>query len=231
MRFALLIFLFSLNAFATAPDAKDSAFLLEEPMSQSTRSHAFDWIAGGLEVEAAYGSVNEANNYLSWLYHFGVSYPVGKSILLRGAVRSVSVAGTASSENLARTPYMQAAQPERKEIMLGVGYPLLAGRSFSRLSPWLSDLDHVLFLQGGLRYAFFPTNESFLNTETPRPLPGQRVVAYTFAGEVGLRFKVGLPRSLGVFMEWTAATALKGRDADIPYWSIFMGGLTWNFGG
>jgi hypothetical protein len=226
--FSLLVFLLHSQNQAWSSE-RDSAFLFEEPISESSHSHKFDWVSQGLEFEVAYAPLFEKNNFSSYMYHFGLNRAVTGSIIGRFALRTVHVASTNSTNMLALTPFSQAAQGERTELMLGLGFPLLAGRSFSRLSPILTDLDHVFQAQAAIHYTRYPVAKDLMANDPPSPLPGQRVLAYTFAAELGLRFKIGLPRALSLFTEFDIDLPITNSDPDLPYWAVVLLGMSWNF--
>ena len=129
---------------------------------------------------------------------------------------------------LSQTPFSQAAQASRTELAAGILFPLLAGRSFTRLSPWIADVDHVLSAVLNIHYSFYPSWSHLTGGPAPDPLPGQRVINYRFAGEIGLQFKVGLPHALSVLAEWTYLRPA-ARDPDLPSWTSLTGGLSWAF--
>ncbi len=206
------------------------SWLLEEPLAQSRDPHFFDWWNNRFDIEAGINAVNESNNFKSQSYNFGLMYGLTNAVALRAVYRQIQVSGSASSDVVGQTPYAQAAQSAHSELMLGVVIPLLAGRSFTRFSPWMGDLDHVLSFIAGGHYSFYPTLGHPFGGPAPDPLAGQFPITYRYAGEAGLQLKVGLPHALSAFVEFEYEIPLSARNPDLPSWTTLGGGLAWSFG-
>jgi hypothetical protein len=226
---AALILAFATAAAPLAARAADglpvsaSGLLVEETLSQSPDPHAYDWRKIPFQAELGYGSVEEGNSFKSRFYSLGVASSIAPSWLARATVRSVETSSTGSSDALAHTPYSQAAQPSRYEILLGGGYALLEGRSATPLSPRMTDLGHALYVIGGLQYNYFPSRD-------PEPVPAMRAIYYDYCAEAGLRFQAYLPRAIGLSLEWTYSVPLTKADGDLPNWQRFAGNISWSFG-
>ena len=220
----------ALSAIVKSAESSGDAWLFEEPLAQSRDPHFFDWWKSRFDIEAGASSISEANNFRSYSCNLGVMYGLTNEIALRAMFRQVQVSGSASTAVVGQTPFAQGAQSARSELMLGVVVPLLAGRSFTRLSPWLGDLNHVLSFVTGAHYSFYPTLAHPLGGPRPEPLPGQLPITYHYAGELGMQLKISLPRSLSLFIEFEYLLPLANRNPDLPSWNTLGGGLAWSFG-
>lgn len=222
--FALVLFAFPC-AFAAEP--LSSASLIEEVISKTDHPRKYDWPNRSFEMNLGYAQVDEANNFeTSGLQLEGI-LPLGEGLLLRAGVRYFSTSTTAAGRMLQQTPYSQAVQPTRLELLAGAAYPLMEGRSATRLSPTVTDLEHAFFVLAGVHRNVFSIPGQ---DETPLT-PGMRAVKSPWVGEAGFRMQIYMPRSLGVYFEWQYNHAITGVDEDLSHWQTFAGGLSWGFGG
>ena len=203
--------------------ASSSGALVEEVMTQSSDPRAHDWRRPRFGLDLGYGAVHEENSFKTRSFSLGAFTSVSRGWIARGAVRMTTVEATGSSRSLAKTPFSQAGQPSRTELMAGAGYALLEGRSATPASPSITDLDHALYAIGGAQYNLFKSKDA-------EPISAMQAVYYDFAAEAGLRFEAYLPRSLGLALEWTYAVPLTGANPDLPGWQRFGGYLVWSFG-
>jgi hypothetical protein len=222
MRHLFFILLLTVTWRAEAAELSTSGTLVEEVISRSENAKAWDWRRYQIQIEAGYTTINESNSFTSKSYNIGLSRPVSRGWIARGQIRRAVISGTASSNAVSLTPFSQAAQPSRYEILGGAAYTLLDGRSSTLLSPKISDLGHALYAIGGLQYNYF-TNEE------PEPIPGMRALYYKFIAEAGLRFQVFLPEHLGIAFDWTYSLPVTSSDPDLNSWQRFTGSLTWSF--
>lgn len=229
MRGFLLILLMGASPAARAADVLTGGVLVDEVMSQSTSPHAYDWRKAAVEVEVGVDYVDEANNFDGNGWHVGAQMPFASGMMARMVLRRMYVHPSRAGELLEKTPYRQSAQVTRYEVGAGGGYALLEGRSMTRLSPWLSDFEHVLFFTGMAHY-----NEPNAATlpqkgdDTSR-LPGQRKAKYVFAIELGLRLQIFVPKSVGFFFEMDRQAGLRGSAPGLGAWQHFSTGALWSF--
>lgn len=220
----LIVMLSSSIAFAAVDVPSPSGTLVEEVMSHNPSDpHRYDWRKDSLTVELGYGNVVEYNSFRSESYQFGMFTPLGGGWIFRGTARRIATYGTSSSDKMALTPYSQVAQPSRYEFELGAGFALLDGRSQTALSPRLTDINHALYLIGGLQYNHY-------ESRADEPIPAMRAVYYSVVANVGLRLQIFLPHSLGFGFEWTYSFPFSKPDPDLTSWQRFGGVLSWSFG-
>lgn len=212
------------HAARAATEGSTSGWLVEEVLSESQNSHAFDWRRNPLLVEVGYALLQEENSFRSSAYTIGVATSFGDAWIGRVAYRKVRTQGSAASESLSQTPFSQAGQPSRNELLVGVGYALVDGRGATPLAPRITDVGSVLYALAGLQYNHFANKDS-------EPVPGMQAVYSPIVLEVGLREQVFLPQSFGFAVEWTISTPVKDRNPDLPNWQRFAGLLSWSFGG
>jgi hypothetical protein len=205
-----------------APFESTSGLLVEEILSETTDPHRYDWRRTSLQIEGGYAFTTEANSFESGGYGVGVARSIGTSFLGRLAWRHVETKTTPSAKLLSLTPFSQAAQPSRDEFLVGVGYPILEGRSATPLSPRITDIGHALFALGAIQYNSFTLNRG--------TLPGMRAVEYSWVAETGLRFQAYLPQDLGISLEWTFSVPISSWDPDLHSWQRLGGNVSWAFG-
>lgn len=217
-----IILFFAANA-ASAVELSTSGALVEEVLAQAEDAKAYDWRRMTLQLDLQASFVYEGNVFQSRSYGLGAFHSLGRGWLLHGALRRAQTLETTSSQQMALTIYSQAAQPSRFELLLGGGYMLLDGRSSTVLNPRLTDLGHALIALAGVHYNHFDNRD-------PAPIAGMRAIYYDLVAEVGLRFQIFLPHSLGVAFEWTYERPLRGADPELTDWQRFGGSLSWSFG-
>lgn len=205
-----------------------SAVLVDEVMSQSSGPHVFDWRKSAAEIELGYVYVDEANNFESWGAELIGSIPSDAGVTFRFGLRRFWLESTESAELIEKTPFRQKAQPTRYEIMGGLGVSLLEGRSFSRLSPWMGDLEHVLQGLVGLHYNH--PNDKWIPARSDKPdaRPGQEISYAKLVAEIGLRWQVYFPSSLGLFLGVDRQIPLGAAPPRVMNYSL---GLVWAIGG
>jgi hypothetical protein len=208
--------------------ASSSTELIDEVIAETNNPRLYDWHNEELGIEYSNFTMNEKNNFESSGYTIALRSSLSSRLFGLFGVRFVETYATPASELVALTPYQQAAQSNRREIFLQGAYPLLAGRSFTLLSPWVSDWEHVFYVKGGAHYNFLGTGYG-LKSESTTALAGQRPVNYKWVGELGFRLQFSLPRSFSVFMDVDHFFPLKNSDADLKQWSLMGGGLAWSF--
>lgn len=231
--FVVALLLTVLPPTAKALDVSTSGLLVEEVLSKSSSPREYDWRQAWFTVEAEATQINEANSFESSGYGLGLSRDLGDILsgslgsawLARLNFRRVETRATESTRLIALTPFTQAAQPSRYEILAGVGFTLLEGRSATPLGPRMTDIEHALLLLGGLQYNIHDSTDSVDTLP-----PGMRAVKYRFVGETGLRFQIFLPRALGLALEWTYSFPLTDADPDLRGWQRYGGALSWSFG-
>lgn len=208
-----------------------AASTINEVMSQSASPHTYDWREATFELEFGADYADEANNYDTDGWHLGASLPTAGGFVVRFLIRRIYVHATHSGELIGRTPFRQAAQPTRYEYALGGGWALLEGRSMSRLSPLISDLEHVLLATFGVHYTDPNSGTIPKRGDDTGLLPGQSKSYSNLNLELGLRWNLYIPAGFGVFFEmqknWPRSTGANG----IKTWQTFTAGGLWSFGG
>lgn len=205
-----------------------SSDLIDEVISETKDVRAYDWRRDQLGLEYSRFTVNEKNNFESQGYSVGLRTSLSPRLMGVLGFRFIEVKPTNSSEMIALTPYQQAAQTNRKEIYMMGYYPLIAGRSFTLLSPWIADWEHTVYIKMGIHYNLLGRDLNFSSTE-PQPLPGQRAITYKWVGDIGFRLQFSLPYSFSLFFDVDNFFPLKNRDGDLPQWSNMGGGIAWSF--
>ncbi len=208
--------------------AKPSTELIEEVIAQAKSPRQFDWRQEFVSIEYNLLSVNERNSFQSSGYSFALRKTFDDRYLGIVGLRFITTEATASTNLLAMTPFSQAAQPSRREFFMIAGLPLLAGRSFTILSPRFSDWEHVLYAKAGGHYSFY-NGRWKLKDASSAILPGQRVINYQEAIEVGIRLQFSIPRSLSLFLDQDYYYPISNYDSDLSDWSSFGGGVAWTF--
>ncbi len=204
----------------TVAAAPVSSFdLVNEVIVQSENPRLYDLNLEKFGFELTKYSVNEKNNFESNGISLGLRTNLSAKYFLYTGIRSTSVTSTTSSDSLSLTPFNQAAQPSRKELYFQFGIPIIAGRSFTILSPWMSDWEHLILAKIGLHYNLY---------DKKGVLPAQRPIKYQFVSEVGLRLQFSLPKSLSVFVDYDYQYPLKKPDQDLKSWTILGGGIAWS---
>jgi hypothetical protein len=208
--------------------ASSSTELIDEVIAETQNPRLYDWHNEQLGLEYSTFNLNEKNNFESFGYSLALRSSLSSRFFGLFGVRFVETLATPSTEMVALTPYQQAAQSSRREVFLQGALPILAGRSFTLLSPWISDWEHVLYFKLGAQYHFTGRGIAF-NQEPLPALPGQRVVNYKWVGILGLRLQFSLPKSFSLFMDMDHFAPLKDPDADLKQWSLLGGGIAWSF--
>lgn len=205
-----------------------STDLVDEVIAQSKTRRLYDWRNEKLGIEYKLFTVNERNSFDSEGYEFALSKTFERRYLGLIGLRSIQTLNTSSTEMISMTPFTQAAQPSRKEFFVNFGIPLLAGRSFTFLSPHFPDLEHVLYFKFGGHINFFE-NKFNLTETTKITLPGQRLITYRYVFDLGLRLQFSIPYSLSLFFDYDYFNPGKQSDPDLKEWSLVGGGLAWSF--
>jgi hypothetical protein len=206
-----------------------SGSLIDEVLSQSEDKNAFDWRRKSFSLELGYDYAYESNVFDNHGMHIGADIPVSGGMTWRFGLRRYVVFASEAGDNLAKTPFRQAAQPSRYELYSGISYSLLEGRSFTRLSPWIGDLDHAFFGLLGVHYTH-PSKTWLPKGDTDvDPLPGQLPSYSKFNIDAGLRWEVFLPQTFSVFFEFNKTYGTGGHPNLKTWWS-FSGGVACAFG-
>lgn len=207
-----------------------AAGAINEVMSQSTSPHAYDWREAAFELEIGADYADEANNYDTNGWHIGASVPTGGGFVFRLLIRRMYVHASHAGELIGRTPFRQAAQPTRYEYALGGGWALLEGRSMSRLSPLISDLEHVMLATFGLHYTDPNSGTIPKMGDDTGLLPGQSKEYSNWNLELGLRWNIYLPRGAGIFFEMQKNWPRTVSENGVASWQTFTAGGLWSFG-
>ena len=214
-------------AWGDMADVMPSSGLFSDVISRSQKPHVYDWRKASSELDLGYGYTDEANNFDNEAYDIGLGFPLGSGIF-RLDLRRINVYPTRSSNLLGRTPFTQEATVTRYEAGGTFMWSVFEGRSISRLSPAVTDLDHAFFLTAGLFYSHPNKSLMIKKSDTPAPLLGQQQVTPTLVSEIGMRWHLYLPQAFGLFFAYTKQFANKGHD--LNSWISVSGGLLWSFG-
>ncbi|MGE0173758.1 MAG: hypothetical protein AB7T49_13255 [Oligoflexales bacterium] len=230
-RFALALTLFTLvPCLCMAEESKKDTFssgtLVDEVVAQSEDKHLYDWRNYETEYEFSYGYMDESNNFENEVYQLGLGMPSVSGSYMRMGLRRVNVYPTPSSNLLGRTPFTQAAGRTRYEVYARYDMSILEGRSFTRLSPWISDLGHAMFFTAGLHYRHANKGWVPKKGDPPDRLPGQKAVDGLFGVELGFRWQIFLPEQFGIVFD-AAHVRRTFASVDLSYWTYFSGGITW----
>jgi hypothetical protein len=203
--------------------------LVEEVVSRIDSPHVFDWRRKSGELGLGIGSIDEANNFETRVYELSYAMPISGGWIGKAAIRRAIVRGTSSSNQIARTPFRQAAQSSRYELAAAGYWSIIEGRSMSRLSPWLSDLEHVFMVGGGVHYSL--PNQGWIPKldEEPEPMPGQETTKISLVLELGLRLHFYLPSGFGLALEAAEHRAMNG-DSALTRWNYYTAALLWTWG-
>lgn len=128
--------------------------LTEGMIGSASRPVRFDWRRSTVTLGAVGSDLIELNNFQS--FGGGVFAKKAFGDLLGDiAVTWIHTTGSDSTDKLALTPYRQAGRPDRIEIDVNVGYPLVEGVVTPNLL-WMPPAEMALFFDGGLRYLLYP---------------------------------------------------------------------------
>lgn len=211
------------SSLANSMASETSGLLVEEVLAQAEDPKRYDWRRTPLQLELSYSNVYEANIFESRSFGFGVARSFGSAWIMRGAFRRTQTMETTSSRQMALTIYSQAGLPSHYEVLAGVGYTLLDGRSATALSPTATDIGHSLTALLGVQYNIFDNRD-------PAPISVMRALYYNWVAETGLRFQVFLPNSFGASIEWAFVVPVSGQDPELSSWQRFGGNISWSFG-
>lgn len=204
-----------------------SALRISREIIQASESlHAFDWRKMATEVTFGYGYADGSNNFNTESYNLGIGIPQEGGLMIQGGLRRTHVYSTPSTNQLGATPYVQESLTTRYELYGGMAASLVEGRAISRLSPWLSDLEFVVFGIGRLHLARSTQDWQPWSSRKPEKMLGQKPIYTRFGAEVGIRTQVFFPMNMGVFFEWLYIRPQKGGDT-LKSWRYFEGGLVW----
>ncbi len=204
-----------------------SAMSLAREVVQASQSlHAFDWRKMATELSFGYGYADEANNFDTESFNLGLGIPTGDGYLIQGGLRRTLVYSTPSTNQLGATPYLQEALTSRYELYGGLAASLVEGRAMSRLSPWLPDLEFVLFGVGRLHYSRSTQDWQPWSSRKPPSKLGQKPITSNLGAELGFRTQVYLPIHIGLYFEWLYIRPRSGGQ-DLKSWRYFEGGLAW----
>ena len=118
------------------------------------RSSVFEWRKKTLHLSLQLGQVVEFNNYDSLRIAVLGRLPLEESVLQCG-IGHVQVKGTASSKELAKTPFRQMSRPSRWEVFAGWELPLAEGVS-NQIISWLNPAQIVFSFETQLRAFIYP---------------------------------------------------------------------------
>jgi len=205
-------------------DPMYSPGIVQDVISESRSPRVYDWRKNSYELQLGYGYTDEANNFENEIYELILGLPSEGGLITRIGLRRAIVMGTKSSDKIGRTPFTQESSMTRYELVAGLGYSLLEGRNFTRLSPTLGDFESVVL--GWLGFHYGHANASFLpkKNEVPKTLPGQRPKNYKYVVELGLRWAIYTPKDYGLYMEGMFQFPV-GSSGDLKHWNYFAGGI------
>lgn len=177
----------------------DEGSVLDQVIMESQAPKIYDWRNSNYELELGIDGVNERNVIPSDGWHAGVGFSLGGGFLFRTGLRRISVHSDTAGRMIAKTPFRQIAQPTRWEVYGQFGYSLLEGKSSSRLSPIISDVESVFSLEAGVHYVhpsskFIPTKKG----DRAR-VAGQTIGVSAWVIDLGLRYQIYLPSGFGLF--------------------------------
>lgn len=204
-----------------------SAGLLEEVISQVENPHVFDWRKASFQLELGLGYPVETNNFESRAYELALGIPLNGGMIFRTGLRRVKVSETYSSRLIGRTPFLQEAGISRYDLIAGLDYSILEGRSITRFSKWIPDLQHVLFLKAAGYYSHPNASDMIKLKDKPQAYPGQDVFRSAVNLELGLKWQLYLPQAFGFYLEASQHYPLSRGD-HLHSWLYFAGGLTWS---
>ncbi len=237
LRYFILTILFcSYDAHAKKFETEVEPFtvnaLANEVLTETQNPHVFDWRKSNLEIEFGYDYIDEFNNFDTKGWHLGLNIPTSSGLIYQGGFRRFEIYTTDSSKLLGKTPFKQAAQPNRYELYAGFGYLLLEGIVFTRLSYWLSDFQHNLMLGGGIHFTH--PNQKWIpaRKDEPTALSGQDISYAQWNMEYYLRWNLYMPSSVGIFFQGGRqffASSGVGKSA-LNQWDHYTVGVLWAFG-
>ena len=198
--------------------------LIDEVISTSQSPKIYDWRNSSWELNLGVDSVDEGTVFSSRGWHIGAGFSLGGGLQIETGLRRLYIRPSKAGNDLEKTPFRQPAQPSRYELYALFGYSLMEGRISSRLSPWLSDFEHVFSVQTGLQYVH-PTTTLIPTKEGERSrVSGQSVVVSSWVILAGLRYTIYLPSGLGVFFSSLADVPVSHIEGPAGQW------INWNIG-
>jgi hypothetical protein len=205
-------------------DPMYSPGILQDVISESRSPRAYDWRKNSYELQLGYGYTDEANNFENEIYELILGLPSEGGLITRVGLRRAIVMGTNSSDKIGRTPFTQESTMTRYEIVAGLGFSLLEGRNFTRLSPSFGDFENVVMAWAGFHYSH--PNASYIpkKNEKPKKMPGQNAKNFKYVIELGLRWAIYTPKDYGLYMEAMYHLPL-GSSGDLKNWNYFAGGI------
>lgn len=204
----------------------DEGSVLDQVIMESQAPKIFDWRNSGYELELGIDDVNERNVIPSDGWHAGAGFSLGGGFMFRTGLRRINVHSDTAGRMVEKTPFRQTAQPTRWEVYGLFGYSLLEGRSSSRLSPILSDVESVFGLEAGVHYVhpsstFIPTKKG----DRAR-VAGQRVGVSSWVIDLGIRYQIYLPSGLGVFFSTNYQIPRSYMGPALGHWTgVSVGGV------
>jgi hypothetical protein len=128
--------------------------LTDRSIGVASRAVRFDWRRSRFGLELLGGQLLELNNFVTWRVGLVGRIPV-KGLMLELGANAALTYGSASSNELAATPYRQEGRPSRLELDGNVSYPLAEGVATPR-TDFLPAAELVLSATVGLRYLYYP---------------------------------------------------------------------------
>ena len=101
----------------------------------------------------------------------------------------------------------------------------------SRLSPMISDLEHVMLATFGLHFTDPNAGTIPKRGDDTGLLPGQRKSYSSWNLDLGLRWNIYFPRGFGVFFEMQKNWPRNVDRDGVRDWQTFAAGVLWSFGG
>jgi hypothetical protein len=222
--------------------------LNERMIGQASRAVRYDWRNQTMSFGVIGGGLAELNNFQSERIGGFVRTSVS-GFLLELAVTGALTQPTDSSALLSLTPYRQAGRPNRVEIDLNLGLPLIEGVSTPRWG-WLPTFEMVVFFQVDLRYRIYPGGVDHMSAgdavlalfspkmwdqETfnlePSRLPGMRIDRGKYDLLAGLTFEFQMQN--GIFIApriMLCPPILSGfTGSNMQWWWDFGASLGWGF--
>lgn len=225
-----IICLGSSTAQATTPLSElDSRTLVNEVITQVEKKHAFDTRSVAVTIFAGQSYIHEGNNFENSSVQLGAALPASSGNLYRLWLRRVWVTGTSSTQMLSRTPFKQPALMTRYEFHGDFGYSLLEGRSFTRLGPWISDVESSIHALAGGYYSLPNQSSIPKKSDTPTPIDGQEPYNSSLVFSAGLLWQLHFASGFGTYLEMAYNYPLES-EPKLKHWKHFSWGLQWSIG-
>jgi|GEM_PF-1807943 len=213
-------------AWASAADPYESDGLVQEVITEISNPVVFDFRRADWEFTLVGGYSDEANNFKNEVWGLTVGMPLQSGSVFRFGLNRVNVMTTPSSHKIGRSPFTQDATMSRYEAGLSFAFNLMEGKSVTRLSTFVPDFEHVMYVTlGG---SFNHPNEGLMpkKRDYPEALPGQRRIHSKYSYGIGLEWQFFLPQAVGLRMG-AELKLLPVPDSDLRYYPFYYTGVVW----